>query len=212
MALRRSRWGVKLPWRRPGDPSDDEAARRRLLEGQLEAEYRLREAVQAAYLDVTKATIDRMLRRAEHLGTSAAAIGTAYSAILGINFAANGPKLPAVALLPATLFAISVFFVAINIGWITKSESVGRPLRWGTSPVVQHDRLAEYISWVNRTAARRDWALRTAIVSLALGVFSSPVAFIDIDEKFVAILSLSLLVAWIAAEALRAFAYRGKKS
>lgn len=205
MAIRESWWGVKLPWRRDSDSSGDEA-KRRLLESQLEAEYRLREAVQAAYLDVAKATIDRMLRRAENLGRSAAAIGTAYSAILGINYAADGPKLPAVALLPTALFAVSIFFVAINLGWITESQSVGKPLRWGISPIVQHKRLAEYIAWVNGTASGRAWALRTAIVSLALGVFSSPVAFIEINETFVAILSMAILGGWIVIEALWALA------
>ena len=190
---------------------DEEAAKRRLMESQLEAEFRLREAVQAAYLDVAKATIDRMLRRAEHLGTSAAAIGTAYSAILGINFAAGGPKLPPIALLPAALFAGSIFFVAINVGWITKSESVGRPLTWGTSSVVQHKRLAEYISWVNSTATRRDWALRTAIVSLALGVFSSPVPFLDVSARIVAIPCVILLVAWTAVEVIWGFVRRARR-
>lgn len=179
-----------------------------MLEARLEAEFNLRFAVQAAYLDVAKTTIDRMLRRAEALGKGAAAIGTVYSSVLGLNFAAGGPKLPAVALLPTAFFAIAVFFVAINLGWVTRSQSVGRPLRWGTSPVVQHARMAEFVSWVNTTAIGRAWALRTAIVSLALGVFTSPIAFVEIDAKLVFCVAVLFLVAWLLGELVRSLVSR----
>lgn len=80
------------------------------------------------------------------------------------------------------------------------STSTFQPLASGTSIRLQHQRLADLISWVNSTALTRAWTLRTSIAVLGLGVATMPIAFLQEGQAAVAITALVGAGLWLVTE------------
>jgi hypothetical protein len=126
---------IKARWRDHASHSAEEwkltEARR---DGRLAAEDALRAAVQSAYLDVAKGTLDRALKRAEFLTAAAGAIGTSYAALLGLVYSAGGdtPRpLPATGIGPALFLGLALVLSAFYVAYIRVSASTGRVLPAG---------------------------------------------------------------------------------
>lgn len=170
----------------------------------LAAEDRLREAIHAAYLDVAKSALDRMLKRADLIVTIAAGAGTIYATVLGLAYSAESRPISITAVVPAMFLALALAMGAYYSGFVSGGMRRGMPLASGTSAQVQHRRMAEFIRWVNITALERSWALRTAILCLFLGTFTMPVAFISTSQWILIGLAIAsaaafLIVSWARA-------------
>lgn len=92
------------------------------------AEDDLRKQIQDAYLSTASASLDRLVKRAELLTTAAAAVGSFYSALCGLAYAAtDGRPLPAAAIAPATFIAFSIVLSCVYLGFVRRrSESRDR--------------------------------------------------------------------------------------
>jgi len=177
---------VKASWR---DRAAHEAEEWKLTEarrdGRIAAEDALRAAVQSAYLEVAKGTLDRALKRAEFLTAAAGAIGTSYAALLGLVYSASADTpnpLPAAGIGPALFLGLAFVLSAFYISYIRVGISTGRALPAGLGVEMQEERLLFFIKWITDSALERAWALRTAIVSLGIGVALTPLPFLQLDE------------------------------
>lgn len=142
-------------------------------------EDRSRDATIAAYLDVSKAVLDRMLKRAELIASAAATVAASYGVVLGVAFSIDeGSPLPTRALLPVIFLGSALMFVGIFVGFVGRGTFTGYPLGRGTGAKASRERLNTFIRWVNSTALARAWALRAAISSLALGIATVPFPFV----------------------------------
>ena len=128
---------VKARWR---DRAVREAEKWKLTEarrdGRVAAEDALRAAVQSAYLEVAKGTLDRALKRAEFLTAAAGAIGTTYAALLGLVYSASADTpnpLPAAGMGSALFLGLAFVLIAFYVNNNSVVASTGRvmPARLG---------------------------------------------------------------------------------
>lgn len=169
---------------------------------QVLAEDRLREAIHNAYIDVTRTSAERMLQRADSVLRVAAAIGTVFTTVLGLLVAVDGRRISAWAFLPTSLIAASMVLAAFYLGYVSTRSEVAQPLKSSLSAQVQHARLAEYVSWVNRLALRRVWALRLAILTLGVAVASMPIAYVTEHQCVYGVGIAAVLAACVVADVL----------
>jgi len=169
---------------------DDVAARRATIRArdaevaaamqkQMDVEDRRRDAFLSAYLAVTQATLDRMLKRADTLATVTAAVATIYGSILGVAFSLrDGAPLPRIGIVPAILLGLSLVFVAIYLSSTSKGTMAGRALAAGSGPRADQKRINTFVQWVNAVALKNSWALTCSVVLLGLGIVSFPLPFL----------------------------------
>ena len=160
-------------------------------------------AVHDAYLKVGQAMMERSLTRANIVLTSATASATAYTALLGLVYAtAHGRRLPPIALLPVLYLGLAITLTAFYVGYMTPRSRRFHALPTELTQAVAEQRLATFLTWVNNSAMSRSWALRTALVSLGLGLVLLPVGFIAFHGAIVILvktvpIALLLMVAGI---------------
>jgi hypothetical protein len=156
----------------------------RMNEAMLEAENRRREAVLAAYLDVGKSTLERMLKRSEGVASAASIAGTIYGAVLGVSFSLqDGKPLPIWGVVPVLLFGASLVFVAIFIGFVRSGSVDIRALATGTGARADQNRLNNFLTWMDSTAMGRAWALWASILCLGGGIATIPLPFIFLGRS-----------------------------
>jgi hypothetical protein len=181
------------------------------------AEADLRAAIQAAYLDVQKAKIDRTFRAADTVIRAAGAIATIYAGLLALVYstASEPPQpLPARGIAPAVFLALAFFFSVVNVGFIGRSgrrvdilegldtwDQQGKAETWKG----QQRRLVRFMQWVDRGALQRAWALRMGVICLGAGAALLPLPFLSLSlwQTRVAIGAVTAMVlAWLVREAL----------
>jgi hypothetical protein len=176
------------------------------------AEDKLREAVHAAYLEVAKGSLERSLSRANFVTAAAGAIATAYTGLLGLVYSGSGARaLPGHGVWPAVFlglaFVLSAFYVAYQRpGW-----RAGSFLPRGTGTQLEEERLALFVEWVGRRTNRNAWAIRTAVVSLGIGVALTPLVFLSLTEGqrlLVVYGSFGLLALYLVYEIIAAIVRR----
>lgn len=145
----------------------------------MDVEDRRRDAFLAAYLEVTKATLDRMLKRAETLTTVTAAVATIYGGILGVAFSLkDGVPLPWVGIVPAVLLGLSLVCVAISLIPPSQGKIEGRALAAGLGPKADQKRINTFVTWVNVAATERARALTASVILLGVGMICLPLPFL----------------------------------
>jgi hypothetical protein len=152
---------------------------------QLANENALRAAVHGAYLDVAKAAAERSLQRATFVTGAAGTMATIYSGLLALVYSVSKEgtsPLPAYGMYPAVFLGISLVLSTAYIAYITRSFRAGRHLRNGLGPGLQEERLATFLDWAISSSYRRAGALRTAVVSLGIGVALTPLPFLRLAE------------------------------
>jgi len=168
---------------------------------QVAAEDRMREAIHDAYISVAVATLDRMLKRADTVVRIAGAVGTLYTAVLGLAYTYDkDAAFSTWIMLPAVMFAVSLILSATYIGYVGASTTSFQPLATGLSSELQHRRLSDLMNWVNTIALKRAWALRTSIAALAVGLGSAPVAYLKHGQWQVGVIGLSIFGVWLMIE------------
>ena len=160
-------------------------------------------AIHAAYIEVTKAGIDRSLTRATYLTTAAGSIVTLYTGLLALVYsvAVKPPlPLPARGLVPALFIASAFVFSAAYVAFLRRHTWRGRPLPAGLGGDIDEQRLVTYIAWVSASVQQRAWAIRIAVISLGIGVAWLPLPFLRLSDKQTLAASCAgaaILAAWI---------------
>ncbi len=152
-------------------------------------------AITNAYLDFTKTAIDRARAKAELVQKAAASIGTVYTALLALTFAASGAT--GTAALP-TRGLVAAFFLGLSIvmatAYVAYVEDIQDPELEPTSPVLsqmQRLRLVAFINWVGETITLNNYALRLSVICLGLGVFTLPLAYVAVNDVVVLVGTIS---------------------
>lgn len=157
-----------------------------------------------AYLQVGQAAIERALTRANIVLTSATATVTAYTVLLGLVYSNSRDRpLPAIALWPVAYLAVAISFTAFYAGYLRPREEHMTLLRPGASLAAAEDRLVTFERWVFGGATARAWVLRSAIVSLSIGLMLLPAGFVEIHGTaaiLISVLPAVALCAYVAAQ------------
>ena len=163
-----------------GDLTDRET-----LEQQNEQELRL--AIQQAYLDVAKGSLDRALKRAEYIMTAASTIATAYTALLGLIYFTGKPAATGIltgnpltlkAIVPVILLGLAICLSAFYVVPIFRENDGKYYLADTTEPNLQEKRMVTFLAWVSSGVKNRSWALTVATMFLGLGVITLPIFII----------------------------------
>jgi hypothetical protein len=150
-----------------------------------EAEGALRTAVQAAYIEVAKAQLDRMFRTADFVTTAAAGVGTIYTGFLALVYSTSdsGHPLPARGIAPGVFLALAFFFGVVNVAFVRASTKSVHILPAADTWDEQELRLVEFMRWIGRAGQiRRAWALRVAVVCLGAAVALLPLPFVSLSR------------------------------
>lgn len=154
-----------------------------------EADIETRRAVDAAYLDVAKSSIDRARSGAKFVEKAAVGIAGAYAATLGLAFGLSetAELLPARGIAAGCFLGLSLAFAAAYVAFLTPPDAPVKdledPAKEGELVPEQNDmRRDEFLSWMSDLVLRRAILLRIAVLSLGAGVLFTPAPFIDISD------------------------------
>jgi hypothetical protein len=181
------------------------------------AETDLRAAIQAAYIEVQKAKIDRTFRAADAVTRAAGAIATIYTGLLALVYSvgSNPPRpLPARGIAPAVFLALAFFFSVVNVGFIRRTGRKVDVLEAAETWKQQQIRLNRFLQWVDRGALQRAWALRAGVVCLGAGVALLPLPFLalSLNETRAIIGAVAgITLAWLTYEAVVGWATRRRR-
>ena len=155
-------------------------------------------AIEAAYIATSQSSLDRALTRVNVVTAAVAAIITLYTGLLGLVYTADSGKgnnhLSAVALIPGLFLGLALFLVAIYAALLKATVTVGPLLPTGIGGQMPELRLVTFMRWCFAGILQRSWALHAGIVSMGVGVFTLPVAFIALSGfQQVAILVVGLV-------------------
>ncbi len=150
-------------------------------------EYVLQQAIYNAYIEVSKGAIERAQSRAQFIQTAAAAVGTAYAAILALSFKADSTSpavhpLPVQGVYPALFLGLAVALSAVYLTYLTRHADVAGPAAGASLSENQYHRLEAFITWAAVPVLSRIYFLHAAVVSLAVGVALVPVVFLDLSD------------------------------
>jgi hypothetical protein len=165
------------------------------LKAVAEAEGALRSAIHAAYIEVSKAQLERVQRAADFVTTVAAGVGTIYTGLLALVYSTKEPvnPLPARGIAPGVFLALAFFFGVVNVGFVRASTKNVHILRAADTWDEQQLRLVEFMQWIGRGGQiRRAWALRVAVVCLGGAVALLPLPFVSLSRT--ATLTMIVLV------------------
>jgi hypothetical protein len=155
---------------------------------ELATEDALRLAVQAAYLEVGKGVLDRAVKRAEFVTTAAGAIGTSYAGLLALVYSVSNNKaaarLPIWGIAPGVFLGFAIMLSVFYVAFVRGGTTTGNYLPRATNADGQEERLLFFLGWVTKSVLERVWALRTAVVSLGVGVALTPLPFLTITDGY----------------------------
>jgi hypothetical protein len=143
--------------------------------------YAMLQAIHAGYIEVAKGTIDRSIQRADFLEKVAAAVGTVYTAALALTFAAGKDvPLPFTGILPAVFLALSFFFAAVYISFVTNHPDLEVEKSDGTLTGSVESQRNTFIKWNKAAIMPRIYWLQAATVSLGMGILLLPMPYLAI--------------------------------
>jgi hypothetical protein len=133
-------------------------------------------------IEVAQKGLDRAQTGAQSTRNAAAAIGVLYSAVLGVTFSVDKP-LPARGAIPAFFLGLAIVMATVYeaFPWRPKKqpnfpEETGKPL------YDQQTYSEAFVLWMTARVNLKAYALRVAILSLALGVAFLPVGFLSLGR------------------------------
>lgn len=169
-----------------------------------DAEYTNRQAVDTAYIDVTKGAIDRAQARGQFIQTAAAAIGTAYAAVLALSFKVDGTgsgatALPVQGIVSTAFLGLAIVLATVYVSWISRHGDAPGPQAGASLVQDQAERRKAFINWATPQIASRLYYLHTSIVALAIGVALLPLAYVRMGVGVVVAVTLAGVVVVFAA-------------
>lgn len=154
-------------------------------------EYTLYQAVYNAYIEIAKGQVNVPGTKADFVQKAAAAISTAYLAVVGLSFGLGetSTPLPLSGILPTLFLGLSIFFSTAYIAYITKPSPSTETSNEGTLAGRQFERRKNFLVWTQSSISSRKLLLHIAVVSLGFAVFYLPAPYIAMDEFIVFILA-----------------------
>jgi hypothetical protein len=149
---------------------------------QFDSETELFKNFHTTLRDMAKSAASRVDTLAQLVQTAAGAIVTLYTGVLALVFAAGGTELPLRALIPAVFLGLAVVLAAAYAAFLTPIDDTlfvprSRPRE---NAMRQTQAIQRYVRIRNNTRVR---AIRSAVVSLGLGVLFLPAAFVAIGSS-----------------------------
>ena len=168
------------------------------------AEVALVQSVHDAYLEVTKQSLDRSLKRSEVVTTTVGAISGTYTALLALVFSvATKQPLESRALVPVLFLGCALLLASIYAAFLRRQTISRRLLLSGVGGMVAEERLRTFLDWTFAGVLQRAWALRASLVALGLGIALLPLPFVDVSNQTGAIMGTAaavLLGFWLIGE------------
>jgi hypothetical protein len=152
-------------------------------------DYAQAQAVNSAYLDVAKSSIERATARASFVQNAATAVGGAYVGILGLSFAVSqGKYLPARGICPTIFLGLAIFFAAAYLSFVTAPKDVPVTPSRGDYPDNQRQRRNSFLLWVRASTLQRRWFLQASVISLGIGVLLLPLPYLELTDTAAVVL------------------------
>lgn len=152
--------------------------------------YQMTSEIQKGYIEVSKATIDRSIQRAEFLQKVAAAVVSLYTAILALTYAADktkGNTISILGVIPGFFIGISYLLSAFYVSFITRSKDIEETKSDGTLIGEELSQRITFIKWNRATAMKRIPLLQASIISLGIGILFLPIPYIQIPGNLLII-------------------------
>ena len=152
----------------------------------------------SAYLDVAKGQIGRIQARATFVAQAAGAIGTIYTAILGLAFGfihGSQRPVPATGIIPAIFIGLALVLAG---AYACSSYIEEEPASVASDPSEHPSEQAlveqrnAFIDWTTKIVKKRLYFLHASLISLGFGVIFLPAAFLSISEIVVWIIAFLL--------------------
>jgi hypothetical protein len=146
-------------------------------------EYVQDQAVNSAYLDAAKTSLERSLARANFVQGAAAAVSGAYVGVLGFVFAVMKDRfLPIRGIVPTFFLGMAIFLAAVYASFMTDPEEVRVLPSDGTLHDIQRSRRNSFVLWINAIIERRREYLQASVISLGIGALLLPLPFVTISR------------------------------
>jgi hypothetical protein len=129
-------------------------------------------------MEVAGGAIDRARDSAKFVQTAAAALMTAYAALLGLVFSASGRPLPLRGVYAAVFLGLAIALAVAYLAFIKRGQAVEAYQPDVSYATTELARTQSLIDWVNASVANRRNAMRAGVVAFALGVAFIPAAFV----------------------------------
>lgn len=152
-----------------------------LFKAQYDTENELFKNFHETLREIAKGSATRADTLAQLIQAAAGVIVTLYTGLLGLVFAAGGHPLPTRALIPGLFLGAAVALSTAYVAFLTRVRNTDfRPdSRPRANALAQ---TAAILNWVRHRVERRQEFIRSAVVSLALGVLFLPSAFVTLAE------------------------------
>lgn len=146
--------------------------------------YAISQEYHKGYIEVAKGAIDRSLQRAEFVQKVAAAIGTAYTAVLALSFSmAAGKALPINGITPTIFLGMAFFLSAAYVSYITKSDDIKIDKSDGTLIGSLFSQRNTFIHWTMSAVTIRMHFLQAAVISLGIGILCLPFPYLNLADS-----------------------------
>jgi hypothetical protein len=160
-------------------------------------EYAQAQAVNSAYLEAAKSSLDRSVARATFVQGAAAAVSGAYVGVLGFTFTVTQNKLPPRGIIPTVFLGVAIFLAAVYVSFVTKPEDVPVKPSDGSLFDIQRQRRNSFVSWISAPILRRRQYLQASVISLGIGALLLPLPFVNISDTLAVVLAIAgLLSVW----------------
>jgi len=134
-------------------------------------------------LEAGKASLERARSAAELVQKAAAAIGTLYAGVLGVSFSVADRRFPLRGIIPALFLGLAIALSMVYAAYITRPGEVALQDLSTSPPERLQGRLVNFFAIITDAVQRRSTWLRASVVSLGLGVFFLPTAFVTFGNS-----------------------------
>ncbi|MFF1633267.1 hypothetical protein [Leifsonia sp. NPDC058248] len=136
-------------------------------------------AYEGRFYDLAVGSVDRAKTGATTVQGASTAIAALYTGVLGLVFSATGTAFPIRGLITPLFLGVAVVLSTYYLAFITPGYKVMMTPPGGKSLGQNvHDRIVAIGEAVDRTVRRRSWAIRAAVVALAVGLVGMALPFI----------------------------------
>ena len=164
-------------------------------------EAAMRLAIQAAYIDTAKASLDRAVTRVNVFTAAIGSVITIYTTLLALVYTigtkeTNGKALDIVGFVPALFLSAALLLVSVYSVMLKKKMDAPSFIPTGIGGDVAEMRLVNYVNWCFSGILERRWALHAGLASFAIGILTLPIGFIGVSglELFAIVVAGVLLV------------------
>jgi hypothetical protein len=150
-------------------------------------DYAMAQAVHNAYIEIAKGQVAGAAAKADFVQKAAAAISTAYVAIVGLAFGVgeHSTVLPIRGILPTIFLGLSIFMATAYSAFITEPGTMEEESGGGTLASAAIARRNTFILWTQSVPLSRRYLLQVAVIALGFAVAYLPAPFVQMPDETV---------------------------